>query len=146
MLFLAWLGYRPAGDVYLWLEDAEERPIRRHLPGVALITHLEVDRDLRNQGIGQALVDAAEQYLAEEGHDRVALAVRTDNTDAARLYRRLGYRDWGHGDVTCYAQRTLPDGSVLEEPERCHVLVKTLTPTPPSPRDEARPVEAANSS
>src|SRR5213078_2797357 len=54
VLFLAWLGCRPAGDVYLWLEEAEEWPIRRHLPGVALITHLEVDPALRNRGIGHA--------------------------------------------------------------------------------------------
>lgn len=143
VLFLAWLGCLPAGDVYLWLEWAEEAPIRWHLPGVALITHLEVASDLRNRGIGQALVGAVERHLVEAGHDRVALAVRTDNSDAARLYQRLGYRDWGHGVVTCYAHRILSDGSVLEEPERCHVLVKDLAPVTPAPRTEARPIGAS---
>lgn len=144
VLFLAWLGSRPAGTVYLWLERAEEPPIRWHLPGVPLITHLEVAPELRNRGIGQALVGAVEQHLVEEGHERVALAVRTDNADAARLYARLGYQDWGHGDVTCYALRPLRGGGVLEEPERCHVLTKDLAgPTPPAPRHESWPIGAA---
>jgi ribosomal protein S18 acetylase RimI-like enzyme len=144
VLFVGWLGARPAGAVYLWLEDAEEPPIRRHLPRVALITHLEVTRELRNRGVGRTLVAVAEQHLRERGHEQVALAVRTDNAGAARLYRRLGYRYWDHGLVTCYARTTLPDGSVLEEPELCYVLVKDLVPVTPAPRAEARPIGAAN--
>lgn len=141
LLFLAWLGSRPAGNVYLWLEKAEEPPIRHHLPGVALLTHLQVHPDLRNRGIGQALVGAVEQSLVEQSHDQVALAVRTDNPTAARLYERLGYRDWGHGKVICYAQRPLPSGGILEEPELCYVLRKDLPrPSPPVLRTESTAV------
>ncbi|SFW73587.1 GNAT family N-acetyltransferase [Amycolatopsis australiensis] len=143
VLFFAWLGTRPAGAVYLWLEEAEEPPIRRHLPGVALLTHLQVRDGLRNRGVGRALVGAVERHLAEHGHDRVALAVRTDNPAAARLYDRLGYRDWGHGDVVCYARTTLPDGRVIDEPEHCHVLVKDLAGLTPAPRAEW-PIGAAH--
>ncbi len=142
-LFLAWLGGRAAGAVYLWLEQAEELPILEHLPGVPLITHLEVHTDLRNLGVGTALVGAVERRLFKTGRYRVALAVRTDNHDAARLYDSLGYRDWGHGEVTCYARTTSPDGTLLLEPEQCHVLVKDLVPITPSPRTEARPIGAA---
>jgi len=142
VLFFAWLGTRPAGAVYLWLEEAEEPPIRRHLPGVALLTHLQVHQELRNRGVGAALAGAVEQHLAELGHDRVALAVRTDNPAAARLYDRLGYRDWGHGTVTCYAQVTLRNGGVLEVPERCYVLVKELAVVTPTPRAESETVAA----
>ncbi|WP_439382312.1 GNAT family N-acetyltransferase [Amycolatopsis lexingtonensis] len=133
VLLLAWLGSRPAGYVYLWLEEAEEEPIRRHLPGVALLTHLEVRPELRNRGIGQALAGAIETRLVERGHHQVALAVRTDNPAAARLYDRLGYRDWGHGVVTCVAMAVRPDGRVLRWPERCHVLVKDLVAVTPAP-------------
>ncbi|OXM63047.1 GNAT family N-acetyltransferase [Amycolatopsis vastitatis] len=138
VLFLAWLDYSLAGNVYLWLEEAEERPIREQLPGVALLTHLQVRDELRNRGVGQALVAAVERRLVEAGRDRVALAVLTDNHDAARLYDRLDYRDWGHGEVICYAQRRLPGGGILEEPERCHVLTKDLAkPSAPPPRTES---------
>ncbi|MEV4054697.1 GNAT family N-acetyltransferase [Amycolatopsis sp. NPDC049688] len=143
-LYLARLGPRPAGAVYLWREQAEEEPIRWYLPGVPLITHLEVHRDLRNLGVGQALVGAAERRTVERGHDRVALAVRTDNHDAARLYDRLGYRDWGHGEVTCFARTTAPDGTLLVEAEECYVLVKDLVPVTPVPRSEAHPIGASS--
>ncbi|MEV7038034.1 GNAT family N-acetyltransferase [Amycolatopsis sp. NPDC051061] len=137
VLFFAWLGNRPAGAVYLWLEAAEEPPIRWHLPDVALLTHLQIHPELRNCGVGPALVEAVEEHLIEHGHERVALAVRTDNPAAARLYDRLGFEDWGHGEVICYAQAILPDGGVLEVPERCYVLVKDLAAAPPAPRGES---------
>ncbi|WP_033291681.1 GNAT family N-acetyltransferase [Amycolatopsis jejuensis] len=133
VLFTAWCDARPVGDVYLWLEDAEEPPIRGHLPGVPLLTHLEVAPEARNRGIGAALVRAAEDYLAGQGHALGALAVRTDNTRAARLYRRLGYEDWGHGTVVCYSEHTLPDGRTVSEPEHCHVLVKGFPDDRPVP-------------
>ncbi|HWD02600.1 MAG TPA: GNAT family N-acetyltransferase [Amycolatopsis sp.] len=123
VLFTAWLGQEPVGDLYLWLEPAEELPIRALLVDVPLLTHLEVRPSARNRGVGRALVEAAERHL---GHGRVALAVRTDNDDAARLYRRLGYDDWGHGTVVCYAEHLHPDGRTIREAEQCHVLVKTL--------------------
>jgi hypothetical protein len=56
---------------------------------------------------------------------------------------RLGYQDWGDGLAICYAHRILPDGSVLEEPESCHALVKDLAPVTPEPRTEVRPVGAS---
>ncbi|WP_103343394.1 GNAT family N-acetyltransferase [Amycolatopsis sp. CA-126428] len=136
VLFLGWLGSRPAGVVYLWMEEAEEQPIRDHLPHVPLIMNLEVHKDLRRNGVGTALVREAERHLLAKGHYRVALAVRTDNHDAARLYDDLGYRDWGHDKVTCLAAVTSPDGTVVSEKEVCHVLVKDLVPITPVPRTE----------
>ncbi|MGW3959465.1 GNAT family N-acetyltransferase [Amycolatopsis sp. NPDC005003] len=141
-LLLGWLDSRLAGVVYLWLADAEEKPIRDHLPRVPLITHLEVHEDLRKNGVGKALVGEAERRLLEKGHYRVALAVRTDNDDAARLYKNLGYEDWGHGEVICLARTTSPDGTVQIEEEVCHVLVRDLVPITPAPRAEAPPVVA----
>ncbi|WP_328617878.1 GNAT family N-acetyltransferase [Amycolatopsis sp. NBC_00355] len=63
--------------------------------------HLKVACELRNLGIGQALIGAVEGHLVQVGHHRVTVVVRTDNADAGRLYRRLGYQDWGHGSVVC---------------------------------------------
>ena len=125
MLFVAWLAGRPVGDVYLWQEDAEEAPIRRHLPGVPLLTHLEVRPNRRGRGIGTAIVERLEQHLRELEQDRVALAVRIDNVRATRLYERLGYRDWGHGTIVCHTE--------AQEPEVCHVMVKNLLTAPEVP-------------
>jgi ribosomal protein S18 acetylase RimI-like enzyme len=130
VLFVAWLTGRPVGNVYLWLEEAEEEPIRTHLPGIALLTHLEVRPGWRNRGIGTAIIEKLERYLDRRDHDRVALAVRNDNLSAARLYSRLGYRDWGQGLVVCQTEIQLPDGWIRQEPEECFVMVKELNAVP----------------
>lgn len=132
MLLIAWLDGMPVGDVYLWLDPAEEEDIRKHLPGVALLTHLEVLPEFRNRGIGTKLVEAVEQYLVEKGREQVALAVREDNVKAADLYRRLGYQDWGHGMLICIAKVPGPDGCPIDEPELCHIMVKQLHSMSPS--------------
>jgi ribosomal protein S18 acetylase RimI-like enzyme len=131
-LFAAWEGTEPAGMVFLWWREAEEQEIRDNLPGVALLMNLEVRPHLRNRGIGRQLIDEVESELIKRGQDRVALAVRTDNGDAIRLYHRLGFAMWGHPDVICYAEICDEDGSVTLEAERCHVMVKNV-------REQVRP-------
>jgi ribosomal protein S18 acetylase RimI-like enzyme len=127
ILFVAWAGDLPVGVVYLWLQDAEEEPIREHLPGVALLTHLEVRDDHRNLGIGTTLVRTVERFLCDNDHRRVALAVREDNTAATRLYHRLGYRDWGYDPIVCFTAEWLPGEELpRREPEICHVMVRQL--------------------
>lgn len=128
VLFTAWSGDAPAGLLYLWLEKAEEPELAAALPDVALLTHLEVLPPLRSQGIGSELMNHAERYLEDRGHEQVALAVHEDNTRAAALYFRLGYRDWDAGKIVCYTYEVQPDGSVVREPEKCYVLVKYLNP------------------
>jgi ribosomal protein S18 acetylase RimI-like enzyme len=126
ILLTAWSDGSPLGDVYLWLEPADEPEVRAYLPGVPLLNHVEVDAGHRNQGIGSELVLAAEKMLARRGHDQVALAVRIDNFDAQRLYERLGYQTWPHDSVECMYVVRLPDGSRKRCPETCNMLVKQL--------------------
>lgn len=123
VLLTAWRDRRPIGDVYLWLEEAEERPIREHLPDTPLLTHLEVHRDYRNRGTGTDLVGAAEKELANCGFAKVALAVEIGNHDAKRLYHRLGYEEWEHSTVECLA---LDDGTRSRRTEVCRIMVKRL--------------------
>lgn len=126
VLFVAWLHGEPVGDVYLWLEPAEELLLRKKLPDVALLTHLEVFPRYRDLGIGTRIIEEVESHLVDHGHHRVALAVREDNVRAARLYQRLGYADWGHGRLVCFADVTCPGGRRDVAPEMCHVLVRDL--------------------
>ncbi|NLV74484.1 MAG: GNAT family acetyltransferase [Chloroflexi bacterium] len=53
--------------------------------------HLAVSPELRNQGIGSALLEAVETRLRAYGCLKVNLMVHAYNTDAQRLYERLGY-------------------------------------------------------
>lgn len=129
VLFTAWLDSEPIGDVYLWLEPAEEPEIRTHLPGVPLLTHLEVLPCHRNRGVGTKLIEAIENHLLAHGFDRVALAVELTNDSAARLYHRLGFFDWGHSEVLCYHFERVPEGGWKQCSASCQVLVKTLART-----------------
>jgi GNAT superfamily N-acetyltransferase len=126
LLLMACLGDKPVGDVYLWLEPAEEPEIRQLLPGVPILQHLEVCEDRRNHRIGTALIDAAESVLRRRGHHRVALGVSLDNDGAIRLYLRRGYRQWDHPPIATTYQEFLSDGSVRSRPDTCQILVKDL--------------------
>jgi mycothiol synthase len=60
-------------------------------PDVAWVHNIEIDRDHRRRGYGQALLLAAERELLTRGVRRVGLNVFGHNTEALRLYARLRY-------------------------------------------------------
>lgn len=49
----------------------------------------------RRQGVGSRLLIAIEEAARRRGCDRMLLEVASDNTAAAALYRRAGYRETG---------------------------------------------------
>ncbi|ELZ49967.1 GCN5-related N-acetyltransferase [Halorubrum coriense DSM 10284] len=55
------------------------------------VSNLFVVPDRRGEGIGAALLDAAERALAERGADRVALEALADNDRARAFYADRGY-------------------------------------------------------
>ncbi|KAB8197213.1 GNAT family N-acetyltransferase [Nonomuraea phyllanthi] len=126
LLLVAWESAAAVGDVYVWLAPAEEPELRTHLPGVALLTHLEVVPWRRNRGIGTELLWAAEERLLGDGHEQVALGVGLDNLDAQRLYERRGYAEWPHGEVATTKVVYHPDGRRELRPEVCRILVRKL--------------------
>jgi GNAT superfamily N-acetyltransferase len=128
VLLVAWLQDRPVGDVYLWLEPAFEDIVRAQLPGVPLLTHLEVLPTARNRGIGTELVAQAEAHLSALDFERAALSVGETNKDAYRLYERLGYAEWQHGTITTFSEAIRADGSkdVTADAEPSRIMVKAL--------------------
>lgn len=120
-LLVALVAGRHVGSIYLWLEDADEAPIRLHLPGVPLLRHLRVARQYQRRRIGTRLMAEAERRLRASDHREVALALDVANIDAARLYARLGYHDWQRGVIQC-----LPLEADHGAMDFCVVLVKRL--------------------
>lgn len=53
---------------------------------------LSVTKAYRNKGIGTALIKTAEAYAEETGIPTILFHVEKTNTDAFRLYQRLGYQ------------------------------------------------------
>ena len=126
VLLVAWLDGRPVGDGFLSWEPAEDPQVRRRLPGLPELGHLEVVGPLWGRGIGTALIRAAEATARRFGHDRLLLGVGVDNPGARRLYERLGYVDWGHGTIVGTWLERDHDGRPVTLSETCHVLVKRL--------------------
>jgi GNAT superfamily N-acetyltransferase len=126
VLLVAWLDGRPVGDVFLAWEPADVPQVRRQLPGVPQLSHLEVLGPLQRRGIGTALIGAAEDTARRLGHGQITLAVGVDNPDARRLYERLGYVDWRHGTIVASWQERDRDGPPVTVSETCDVLVKRL--------------------
>jgi GNAT superfamily N-acetyltransferase len=126
VLLVAWLDGRPVGDVFLAREPADEPEVRRWLPGVPRLVHLEVDGRLWRRGIGTALIRAGEDSARRLGHRRLALGVALDNPGTRRLYERLGYADWGLGTVVGTWQDRDHDGPPVTHWEVLNMLVKDL--------------------
>jgi GNAT superfamily N-acetyltransferase len=126
VLLVAWLDGRPVGEVFLECDLAKEPEVRRHLPGVPRLDHLEVPGPFQGRGIGTALIRAAEDTARQLGYERIALGVGLDNPKARRLYERLGYADWGHGTVVGTWVEYPDDGPPVTLSEVCDMLTKRL--------------------
>jgi GNAT superfamily N-acetyltransferase len=84
---VAWDGRDPVGHAHLAWEGT--------LLGVPEIGDVFVPTELRGQGIGTKLSEAAEQMARRRGHREISISASVANEGALRLYRRLGYRDAG---------------------------------------------------
>ena len=88
----------------------------RHGTSLARIYSLAVAAVARGQGVGQALLLAAEQAAIEEDAWLMRLEVRPDNRAATRLYEAAGYRQFGryldyyedHSEALRYQKRLRP--------------------------------------
>lgn len=76
--------------------------------------------------MGTSLIGDAENFAVRQGRTQVAIAVSDENSEAARLYARLGYAPTGVLDVSEY-DWTDDDGVVHHAIERDQLLVKELT-------------------
>jgi GNAT superfamily N-acetyltransferase len=126
VLLVAWLGDRPVGDVYLMREPTDVPKVRRYLPGIPHLDHLEVVGPLQRRGIGTALIGAGEDTARRLGDEQLALGVGLANVDARRLYERLGYVDWGHGPVVGTWRAVGDDGAAVAVSQLIDMLVKHL--------------------
>lgn len=91
---IAWIDDDiPVGQVVVtWIGSLEE-VVRTAVPDCPEIGYLHVEQARRGEGVGTALIGAAERSIATRGFRLAGLGVGTDNPRAARLYERLGYRD-----------------------------------------------------
>jgi len=83
------------GMVELWLHRPKD-PNSARPPLVAAHLGIAVSRAARGQGVGTALMDAAEVWARAHGAEQMDLGLDAANIGALRLYERLGYEVHGH--------------------------------------------------
>ena len=66
-------------------------PVLHRPTYVGRLTALVVTRRARGQGVGRALVDAAERLVAERGCELIEVTSNQRRADAHAFYMRLGY-------------------------------------------------------
>ncbi len=125
-MLLATYVDQPVGLAFVWLSEAEEPELREYLPGAPILQRLEVAPPFRNKGIGTRIVWAAEDIAVRLRHQYLVLGVGESNTDAIRLYERLGYHNWFGVPVATTRVEFLPDGQSLRHPDTCLIYVKDL--------------------
>jgi GNAT superfamily N-acetyltransferase len=114
---IAWRDSDPVGHAHIAWKGT--------LLGVPEIGDVFVPTELRGQGIGTMLSDAAEQMARTRGHSRISISASIDNKGALRLYRRLGYRDAGLPPKRVRATIALRDGP-MEVDDTLLYLVKDI--------------------
>lgn len=86
-----------SGNFWVWTVDGAIAGFYRstRYPGrvqhVALLGTLAVDPRLHGQGIAHAMVTDAIERLKADGIKRIELYAESDNTQALRFYRKLGF-------------------------------------------------------
>lgn len=83
--------------------------------------------DPPGRGVGRLLIAAAEETASSSGARLVGMAVAHTNTRARRLYERLGYEEWGHGQVIDDWDERDVDGAItVVHHDECAYLTKTV--------------------
>ncbi|MFG3348979.1 GNAT family N-acetyltransferase [Streptomyces sp. NPDC048018] len=121
---IAWRDGLPAGNGQIRWDGCAAPEVRAALGDCPELNGLDVREELRGQGIGTALIRAAEELSRERGKTHLGLGVAPDNPRAAALYARLGYTP-----VTAYTDRyayTDADGVRHTCADACTFLVKRL--------------------
>jgi ribosomal protein S18 acetylase RimI-like enzyme len=57
------------------------------------VYYVAVDPDRQKQGLGRAIMSAAEQWLRAAGLPKLQLLVRRENAGAGAFYREIGYEE-----------------------------------------------------
>ncbi|MDX5367725.1 MAG: GNAT family N-acetyltransferase [Alphaproteobacteria bacterium] len=94
VILVAETGGRVSGFVAYTFEEDPGTFVRPEYRQHALIWDISVAEEARGQGIGQALLQAAEEAARRAGIREMRLYVLEANTRARRIYEEAGYRNY----------------------------------------------------
>jgi len=89
MMYTASISQEPVGYISL---------IERGIDKVASVIDLVVNLEVRRQGIGSALLAAAQDWATTRSHRRLFLEMQSKNLPGIRLVQKFGYEFCGYND------------------------------------------------
>jgi GNAT superfamily N-acetyltransferase len=89
MMYTAYVGQDPAGYISL---------LERGADSVVWVTDLVVNEVNRRQGVGSALLTAAQEWASARSHRRLILEMPSKNLPAIRIAQKFGYEFCGYND------------------------------------------------
>ncbi|MGW8489498.1 GNAT family N-acetyltransferase [Streptomyces sp. NPDC055886] len=129
----AWADDVPVGTAQILWQGCAAPEVQARFPGCPELNGLGIwPPALRSRGIGTALIRAVEDQVRAAGHALIGLGVDDDNSRAAALYLRIGYRETGCRYLDRYAYVD-GDGVRHEVAEPARFLVKELGGASPEP-------------
>lgn len=93
---VAWRGDEPCGRATLF-HCSKYDGVRRLLGVFPELNALEATP--QGEGIGSQIIACAESVARSMDQSLIGLAVEHENVRPRQLYERIGFRDWGEGDV-----------------------------------------------
>ncbi|MFI9384618.1 GNAT family N-acetyltransferase [Kutzneria sp. NPDC052558] len=130
---IAWAGDLPVGAGEILWNGCDAPEINQHYLDCPELNGLDVwPAELRSQGIGTAIISAAEDLARQRACHRIGLGVDDHNPRAAALYLRLGYQETGRRYLDRYHYFD-DDGIRHEVADPARFLVKQLELTPGPP-------------
>ncbi|WP_328375697.1 GNAT family N-acetyltransferase [Streptomyces sp. NBC_01020] len=127
---VAWADRIPVGTAQILWHGCRAPEVHDRFPECPELNGLGVwPPQQRSQGIGRAIIHAAETQVRRNGYHRFGLGVDDQNHRAASLYLRLGYHETGCRYLDRY--HYLDDEGLRHEvADPCRFLVKQLTGQP----------------
>ena len=89
MIYTAFIGQEPAGYMSL---------LERGIDSVVAVTDLVVNLADRRQGVGSALLAAAQDWAGGRSHRRLIIEMQSKNMPVIRLAQKFGYEFCGYND------------------------------------------------
>jgi len=127
--FIAWHNNSPVAHFLLHWSGPKNGSVTKYMD-ITKTAYLEAGRtkkEYRRKGVATRLIQKAERLAKKYGCTAIGLEVgSTDNPDAKRLYEKLGYKDWGHGEFTISWEYIDKDGKKGIESENVIYMRKNL--------------------
>jgi ribosomal protein S18 acetylase RimI-like enzyme len=122
LMILAIFRAYPIGQVFVQLQSQEKTIAKQGER--AYLYSLRVQEMFRGMGLGTRLVSEAEAYVCGMNYQWATIAAAKRNTEALRLYQRLGYSVFGQDDGEW--RYTDHKGIMRSVHEPCWLLEKKL--------------------